>query len=47
MDPPDKPKKDLLEPFGYKKKLKGVYTDKVDGVPDVQILNLDHEEKHN
>ena len=45
MEEPDLPKKDLLAEFGARKKAK--HTDRVDGVPNVKVLDLDDEEECN
>ncbi len=45
MDPPDIPKKDLLAEYGSRAKAK--HTDRVDGVPNVKMLDLNDEEEHN
>jgi hypothetical protein len=45
MDPPDIPKKDLLADYGSRAKVK--HTDRVDGVPNVKVLDLNDEEEHN
>ena len=44
MEPKDDPKKVLLQGFGSRSK--ETHSEKVDGIPDIVLLDLENEEDH-